>query len=88
MDVDYKESYIKCLQTFSNVLAKLKEDFSNENALYESAKTPQEKGSHLAERTLIIGKLIMLDQMACFMYHEIGLEVERDDIRNRFKPDK
>lgn len=85
-DVNYEESYLKCLQTFNNVLPKIREEIEAESLAYEKAKAPAEKGNHLAERTILIGKYIMLDQMLCFMFKELGLEVERDDIRSRIDP--
>lgn len=60
-DVNYEESYFKCLQTFNNVLPKIKEEIETESLAYENAKSPVEKGNHLAERTLLIGKYMMLD---------------------------
>ena len=60
-DVNYEESYLKCLQTFNNVLPKIKEEIEAESLAYEIAKSPAEKGNHLAERTLLIGKYMMLD---------------------------
>lgn len=83
-EIDFKESYIKCLTTFNNLMQQTKENLEAENDALEKAKIPQEKVEHLAEKTIILGKLIMLDKVIRFMFHELGMEVERDDFRDRF----
>lgn len=83
-EINFEETYYKCLETFNNVLPKLREQIEAETEAYLKAEEAQEKGKHLAERTILIGKHIMLDQMMCFMLHEVGIEVKKDDYKKKF----
>lgn len=87
-EINFGDAYAKCLHTFNNVMSKINEDIKNELELLHKAKTDKEKAEHLKNVVTLDGKGEMLDQVLCFMFHEVGIEVEKDDIRDRFKRDK
>ena len=84
MDTDFQKAYYDCLSSFNNVASKLVEEIEADTEAYKSEKIARRRGELLSDRTIKIGKLMMLDQVMCFMFHEIGMEVEKIDFNKRF----
>ncbi len=81
--VDFEQAYLNCVTTFNNIAMKITEEIEAETEAYLKGR-PGERGQHLAQRTIGVGKLMMIDQVLCYMFHELGMEVEKDDYKKRF----
>ena len=81
-DTDFEKAYYDSLVVFNNVHSDLREKLDVLKETYGKEKINRKKAECLHEITILIGKLLMLDQVMCWMFHNIGMEVEKHDYRS------